>query len=92
MSASWPNKMSLICVLPPCPQQQQFGIHPWTKSAFVDPVESSTTHPGTWEESRPPVHWVIDRHTSVSAVDPARGHKLATAPLGHDLEAPGKLS
>lgn len=78
--ASWQHKASLVFVSPL--QQLKFSIHPWTKVPLMGVVESSTIYQ---EESHPRMHWVIGRHTSVPAAEPAGECDLVPAPLDHGL-------
>ena len=86
-SARCPNKKFLTHI----PSSTITTWHPsMEKSAFVGAVGSSTIHQGTWAESRPLVHWVIDIQTSIVAVDPAMECELTPPPLGCGLGAPGE--
>lgn len=58
------------------------------KKCLCGAVRSSTMHRGAWKESCPPMHQVIGKQTSVSAVGPAVVHKLSPVHLGHGPGAP----
>lgn len=58
------------------------------RNPFQEAVESSTISQGTREESRPAIHQVIGKQTSVPDVDLVMAYKLSPASFNHHLGAP----
>lgn len=67
------------------------GIAPYSEDSATTPFGfgsiTITTHQGTWEQSCPPMHWVIDTQTLALTVDSEVAHKSVLDPLGHSLES-----
>lgn len=79
MSGTWLNKRSLILVHPLPTIIWYISID---KSDVEGAVGFSIICQGTWKESLPVVHRVIETQTLIPAVDPAVVCKLVSSPLG----------